>query len=269
MTETTMKEVQLFGKLLPTHPDILPILDEIREKYKIKDIKPDDDSLKELLKFGLDIDWDAIHAEILKQVKETDLLPEKAKKAYDAFSKIKTVGLVDPELDKLFEEFKNGLDFLIDLFLKQYEPIFASFDEVFQKIAGNCIVYLLTGEAIEIPEDWLARVDVMDFLGEKILFSMSNKAANPDEVAEMLKKKYVHTFGKGRPKITEEHIEAADYLRMRWEGKSIAYLLEEEDIQKSQEGTISSRHSTATRKRHANMRAKISRLKKTIYRLVV
>ena len=189
MTETTMKEAQLFGKLLPTHPDILPVLEEIRENYNIKDIKPEDDSLKELLEFGLDIDWDAVHAEILERLKESDLLPEKAKDAYNSYHKVKTIGLVDPELDKLSEEFKNGLNFLIDLLLKQYEPIFASFDAVFQKIAGNCIVYLLTGEAIEVPEDWFAHVDVMDFLGEKILYSMSNQAANPDEVAEMLKAK--------------------------------------------------------------------------------
>ena len=103
MTETTMKEARLFGKLLPTHPDILPVLEEIRENYNIKDIKPEDDSLKELLEFGLDIDWDAVHAEILERLKESDLLPEKAKDAYNSYHKVKTIGLVDPELDKLSE----------------------------------------------------------------------------------------------------------------------------------------------------------------------
>jgi len=33
MTETTLKEAQLFGKLPPTHPAILPVLKEIREKF--------------------------------------------------------------------------------------------------------------------------------------------------------------------------------------------------------------------------------------------
>jgi hypothetical protein len=51
-----MKESTLLGKLLPSHPDILPILEEIREKYQIPPISPSDDSLKELLKFGLEID---------------------------------------------------------------------------------------------------------------------------------------------------------------------------------------------------------------------
>jgi hypothetical protein len=30
-----MKETKLLGKLLPTHPDILPVFNEIREKYRI------------------------------------------------------------------------------------------------------------------------------------------------------------------------------------------------------------------------------------------
>jgi len=47
-----MKETKLIGKLLPTHSDILPILEDVREKYNIKHVKPEDDSLKELLREG-------------------------------------------------------------------------------------------------------------------------------------------------------------------------------------------------------------------------
>jgi hypothetical protein len=35
-----MQETKLLGKLLPSHPDILSILEEIREKYKISEISP-------------------------------------------------------------------------------------------------------------------------------------------------------------------------------------------------------------------------------------
>ena len=135
MTQETMKEAQLFGKLLPTLPPILPIMEEIRDKYQIPEISPQDDSLKFLVQYGLDLDWDKIHGEILEKLKETDILPEKAKNAYNSFHKIKKDGIIDPELDKLSEEFRDGLDTLIEFSLKQYEPFFASFDEVFQKIA--------------------------------------------------------------------------------------------------------------------------------------
>ncbi len=36
-----MKETQLLTSLLPAHPDILPILKEIREKHNIPEIDPE------------------------------------------------------------------------------------------------------------------------------------------------------------------------------------------------------------------------------------
>lgn len=59
-----MKETELFGKLLPTHSDFLPILEDVREKYKIPEISPTDNSLKILLEHESEIDWKAVHAEI-------------------------------------------------------------------------------------------------------------------------------------------------------------------------------------------------------------
>ena len=49
MTEKTMKEAQLFGKLLPTHPETLPILKEIREKYQIPAISRQENLLEFIL----------------------------------------------------------------------------------------------------------------------------------------------------------------------------------------------------------------------------
>ena len=49
MPEKTMKETQLFGKILPTHPDILPILEEIREKYQIPAISHQENFLEFIL----------------------------------------------------------------------------------------------------------------------------------------------------------------------------------------------------------------------------
>jgi len=38
-----MKETQLLSKLNPAHPDFLPILQNIREKYNIPEISPEDE----------------------------------------------------------------------------------------------------------------------------------------------------------------------------------------------------------------------------------
>lgn len=266
-----MEEAKLLGKLLPTHPDILPILLEIKEKYQIPEISPTDNSIKVLLEFESEIDWESVYAEILEKVTESDLLPEKTKRAYDALKKIQSEGLKDLELEKVSEDFRKSLQTLINLFMKQYEPVISSIDGVYKELTNHCLEYLLTGEAREVPEDWFVQVGVMDSFGEKVIFAMANQAADPDKVTVMFKNKFIATFGKHRPKITEQHIKTADFLRMRWEGKSIAYLLEEEDIlePKRKKGKNTSRHSTTIRKRHDKMRQKLSRLKKTIYNLIV
>jgi hypothetical protein len=261
-----MKETQLLGKLLPSHPDILPVLVEIREKYQIPEISPTDNSLKILLEYDLEIDWKAVHAEILEKLKESDFLPDKTKKMYNSLKKLQSEGVHDPEFEKVSEEFKKNVLTLFDLFLKQYEPIITEIDNFYREIANRCIEYLMIGETREVPQNWLAIVDVMEIFGDKVVFAMANQATDPDVIAELFKEKYANTFGKHRPKLTEKHINSVDFLRMKWEGKPIAYILEEEEIRNPKdfpEGTAT-RHSTATRKRHAKMRQKLHRLQKTL-----
>lgn len=44
-----MKESDLLGKLMPGHPDVLPIIENIREKYQIPEFRPEDEDITELL----------------------------------------------------------------------------------------------------------------------------------------------------------------------------------------------------------------------------
>jgi len=55
-----MLETRFFGKLLPTQPDIRPILIDVRAKYQIPEIGTEDNGLKVLLKHQLEINWQAI-----------------------------------------------------------------------------------------------------------------------------------------------------------------------------------------------------------------
>lgn len=43
-----MKETLLIGTLLPSHPDFIPIIQAIREKYKLAEISPDDPPIEEI-----------------------------------------------------------------------------------------------------------------------------------------------------------------------------------------------------------------------------
>jgi hypothetical protein len=44
--ENRMKESELLGKLMPGHPDVLPILEKIREKYQLPEVDSDADKIK-------------------------------------------------------------------------------------------------------------------------------------------------------------------------------------------------------------------------------
>jgi hypothetical protein len=52
-----MKETSFLGTMLPSHPDFIPIIQAIREKYTLPEIGPDDDWMKETLLSDKDIDW--------------------------------------------------------------------------------------------------------------------------------------------------------------------------------------------------------------------
>jgi hypothetical protein len=55
-----MKEAELLGKILPSHPDIFPIIENIREKYKIPPINPEDSDITQLLLTNDEIPWEAV-----------------------------------------------------------------------------------------------------------------------------------------------------------------------------------------------------------------
>jgi hypothetical protein len=59
-SQIIMLESNLFSTLLPSHPDLLPIPQNIREKYNIPEIGPDDDGITEILLNDENIDWQAM-----------------------------------------------------------------------------------------------------------------------------------------------------------------------------------------------------------------
>ena len=42
------------------HPDLLPIIENIREKYQFPEIRPEDDDITQVLLTNCEIDWDAV-----------------------------------------------------------------------------------------------------------------------------------------------------------------------------------------------------------------
>jgi hypothetical protein len=71
-----MQESKLFGTLLPSSPDFLPIVQAMRAKCKLPEISPDDDPIEEIFLYGERVRLEDFRQEIKSLVQESeDYLP--------------------------------------------------------------------------------------------------------------------------------------------------------------------------------------------------
>ena len=262
-----MIENKILGKLLPSHETIHSILKDVRGKYQIPEISPSDDGMEILLRHELDFDWPSIHTEILEKLKESpDIFPEKHRRLYEVIKNYQQKISNEPELEKVSEEFRDNFNTMMDLFMSQFLPIVQEMDKFFHTIADLCVEYLITGEAREVPENWFLRFYEMDSFGEKVLVMQTNAAVDPDEAAQMFKKKFKATYGKRKVKLTEKHVKTADLLRKRWEGKSYQYLIEEIELTNPEEfqNIPNNRHPASVRRKNDRIRQRLNRMIKDL-----
>jgi hypothetical protein len=112
-----MKETQLLGKLMPGHPDIFPIIENIREKYQIPPIDPEND-IDEILLTRDDIEWDAIRQDVDAQVRNIKFFDDKQKAYLETLRKLLGVSLDFPELAACPDEVREALKKLISSILQ-------------------------------------------------------------------------------------------------------------------------------------------------------
>jgi len=267
-----MIENQVLGKLLPSHESIQSILKEIRYKYQIPEISPTDEGMEIILRQELDLDWKIIHSEILEKIKASpDIFPEKYRRLYKLLNNYQEKISNEPELEKVSKEFRDNFNTIMDLFMSQFLPIVQEMDIFFHTITDLSVEYLITGVAREVPENWFLRFYEMNSFGEKVLVMQTNAAVDPDEAAEKFKKKFKATYGKRKIKLTEKHVKTADFLRMRWEGKSYQYLIEEIELRNPKEfqNKPNSRHSASKRRKNDKIRQQMNRMIKDLNKVLL
>lgn len=221
-----MKESELLGKLMPGHPDILPIIQKIREKYQIPEVRPEDD-IDEILLTRDDIDWEAVRQDIETQVQSVQLFEDQAATYIQGIRKLQTVSLDFPELENCPEEVKEQLKKLFSALINFFTPMLALIDErAYKPLTEMVFEYLLTGKTRDVPEDWFAKVFTMTVLGNTSVVAMAGEAADPKVIAEQFKAEFTKTFGSNRPKITETYLDTAEYLAMKLQGNSYKRLVE-------------------------------------------
>lgn len=222
-----MKESELLGKLLPGHPDIFPIIQNIREKYQIPPIDPENSDITDLLITEYEIDWEAVKQDIEKQVNAISLHDDEETKYIQTLQKLRDMPLDFPELDILPEETRNGIKKVFSMFAQQSAFILDMLDnQSYRPIAEIIYEYLLTGKTREVPHDWFGKVMTTQILGAPIVMVLAGEGSNPKELAEQFKGEFTKTFGKIEYKITDTQLDTAEYLTMQLQGDSLKRLVE-------------------------------------------
>lgn len=221
-----MKETEFLGKLMPGHPDVLPIIESIREKYSIPPVDPEDD-IDEILLTRDDIDWDAVKQDIDAQVKDFPFFDEKETAYLQGLRTITNLPFDAPEFAALSNETREGLKKVFSILIQPYALSLTVIEEkTYKPLSDMIFEYLLTGKTRDVPEEWFGKVFTGDILGDKIVIAMAGEGTNPKLIAEQFKSEITKTFGKYKFDVTETHVATAEYYAMKKQGNSIRRLVE-------------------------------------------
>ncbi len=262
-----MKQPKLLGKLIPGHPDVSPIIESIRAKYQIPEIRPHEEDFNKILLSNIEIDWKLVREDIEQQIRENDtLLPPDTKMFYKGAQAINATTDY-PELAPLDEKTRNSILLLLKFAYSIFTPIVPAVDEMYKALADLVFENILTGKTREAPQDWFAKVFVMPSFGEKVVVAMAGELSDPKVVAEQFKAEFTKTFGKDRPQLTELNLKTAEYLAMRLQGKSLNDMVElyidkyPDQFPKNRDSTA---YRNAVKKHKATLKKNIQRLQNTL-----
>jgi hypothetical protein len=222
-----MKESQLLGTLLPAHPDYAPIIEALRDKYKLPEINPDDEPIKEIYLGDKIIPLDELRMEIENSVRENlYFLPPDTAKLYKSAKLLATPNLIT-DLDQYPANIRTIFESFVNLARNLAEPIAKVIDVSIEFVTNAIILYLLTGETEEVPNDWISKVASSTISDEPVIFVMAGQLADPEVIIQQFREEYNRIFGTYHPKITKIHTSAAYYLRLQKQKKPWNYIVEE------------------------------------------
>lgn len=223
-----MKESKFLGALFPSHPDLIPIIETIRDKYKLPVVNPQEDPIKEIYLGDEFVSFEEFRQEIKNRILENlnSIFPENYVKQYQ-FSK-KTIGAdFKDELAKFPEEIKPVMEGFFEYIKNSAQTIFPILDAQIDSVANMLYVHLLLGETQEAPEEWFGKVMTMDTGGETILMAMASEVTNLDLLFHQFRELHKKTFGVRPKKVTKTAVETAYYLQLTKIKKDKDFILDE------------------------------------------
>ncbi len=222
-----MKESKLLGALLPSHPDLVPIIEAVREKYNLPEIFPDDDPIEEIFLGDEIIPLEEFRQDIENRVREnlTFMPPETAKMYQSAKSMIEAKEITGLEL--VPDEMKKAIESFFVYMKGLMKPVYELLDAQVVSVANMIYIYLLTGETEEVPSDWFGKVATLQIMGEPTLLAMASEVTNLEDFIQQIRQEHRKTFGTKRPKITKITVSTAYYLRLKKLKKPWNFIVEE------------------------------------------
>ena len=225
-----MKESKFLGSLLPSHPDLIPIIDTIREKYRLPEVSPDDEPIREIYLDGNVIPLEEFRQEIETEIrKDLVFLSSDVAKMYTSSKAFINAPDIQEtkDIELLPENWQTPMIQLINGIKGFAKPIVQVFDLQINAVADMLYIFLLTGETQEVPNEWFGKVITITSMDEKIIFAAAGQMSNPDVIVQQFREEYKKTFGAYHPKITKTHTSTAYYLRLQKAGKPWKYIVEE------------------------------------------
>jgi hypothetical protein len=222
-----MKESKFLGALLPSSPDIAPIIQAVREKYSLPEISPDDDPIEEIYLGDEIVQLKEFRRAIESLVRENlDFMPPDMKKLYVS---AKTLSAITEfkELEILPADAKAAMEAFIKFMKDMMQPVVQLLDVQIDSVVNMIYIYLLTGETEEAPSDWFGKVVTLPLMGEPTIMAIASEVTNLEVFIQQIREAYKKAFGANRPKITDTKVSTAYYLRLKKEKKPWNFIVEE------------------------------------------
>ena len=218
------KESQLLGTLIPTHPDLFPIVQKIRAKYGLGEISLDDPPIEEIYLGDKIIPLEDFFKEIEGLVQELSNFPEpKISDFYHRAKKLLAQPVKMRKYNYLSKVLKQSILDIYNLSKNLAVTLVKVMDEQFAIIAGMLYSYILTGEYDEVPNDWISRVMTLEHEDDKVVIAIANQVANPDVIVQQFREELKKAFGPHHPKVTKTIVSTAYYMRLERAGKPWNY----------------------------------------------
>jgi hypothetical protein len=223
------EEAQILGNLLPTDPTLNPIIEAVRDKYKLNYVTPESEVIEEIYLGNEIIPLEEFRQDIENRVRENlSFFPPEVVALYQSAKSITVMeGIKDLDTQLIPKEIEEGINAIFKLMKNFMQPFYQILDAQIVNVANMLYEYILTGEAGEAPSDWFGKVAEFQMFGEPMIMALASGLTDPDDFVAQIKRQYKKTFNANRPRLTPKKVGASYYMQLRRLGKRWDFIFEE------------------------------------------